>query len=64
MLVLHRKLGQTILIADDIAITILSAKGSLGVKVGITAPRDIAIDRAEVRKRKDGARAMRCVRSR
>ncbi|NEU62430.1 carbon storage regulator CsrA [Paenibacillus sp. ALJ109b] len=47
MLVLTRKKGESIVISDDIVLTVLSVDGE-NVKLGITAPRDIEIYRKEV----------------
>jgi carbon storage regulator len=47
MLVLTRKPGERILIGDDIVVTILDSRGD-GVRIGIDAPRGIAIQREEV----------------
>lgn len=47
MLVLTRKVGERVLIGDDIVITILDVRGD-GVRVGIDAPRGIRIQRDEV----------------
>lgn len=47
MLVLSRRVGERLLIGDDIEIVILDSRGD-GVKIGIDAPRNIAIHRAEV----------------
>ncbi|QOS81409.1 carbon storage regulator CsrA [Paenibacillus sp. JNUCC31] len=47
MLVLTRKKGESIVISDDIVLTVLSVDGE-NVKLGITAPRDIDIYRKEV----------------
>jgi carbon storage regulator len=47
VLVLTRKPGERILIGDDIVITILESRGD-GVRIGIDAPRGIAIQREEV----------------
>jgi carbon storage regulator len=47
MLVLTRKLGQAIVIGDSIEIAIVEIKGDQ-VRLGITAPKDIAIHRKEV----------------
>ena len=51
MLLLTRKPGETILIGDDIEVTVLESKGNQ-VRLGITAPREVAVDRAEIRARK------------
>ncbi|TFB69661.1 carbon storage regulator CsrA [Cryobacterium glaciale] len=47
MLVLTRKLGEKILIGDDIVITVLDARGD-SVRIGIDAPRGVKIQRDEV----------------
>lgn len=47
MLVLTRRVGEQILIGDDIVVTILDSKGD-GLRLGIEAPRGIKIQRAEV----------------
>lgn len=50
MLILTRKLGERITIGDDIAITLLEIKGTQ-VKLGVEAPRSIAIHRQEIYER-------------
>ena len=52
MLVLTRKTNQSIMIGDDIEITILSVSGDK-VRIGIEAPRDISVFRQEVYESKD-----------
>lgn len=47
MLVLSRKCGEAIVIADDITVTVLEVKGGR-VKLGLIAPGDATIHRAEV----------------
>jgi carbon storage regulator len=47
MLVLTRKTGQKLIIANDIHITVLETKGE-SVKLGIDAPRNIAVYREEI----------------
>ena len=47
MLALARKKGQTIIIADNIEITVLSVRGEQ-VKIGIEAPREISVHRKEI----------------
>ncbi|MDN3427872.1 carbon storage regulator CsrA [Microbacterium sp. APC 3898] len=47
MLVLGRKKGETIIINDDIEITVTSIEGDM-VRLGITAPKQITIHRKEV----------------
>ncbi|MSR86610.1 carbon storage regulator [Candidatus Peribacteria bacterium] len=58
MLVLTRKVGESIVIADDIVVTILSVEGTgrgQRVRLGITAPRAVPVDRAEVHRRRRNA---------
>ncbi|HEJ4559965.1 TPA: carbon storage regulator CsrA [Pseudomonas aeruginosa] len=50
MLILTRNIGKTIRIGDDIEIVILQVKGNQ-VRVGVTAPPDIAVHRDEVYQR-------------
>lgn len=50
MLVLSRKVGEEILIGDDIRITVLSTKGER-VRLGIAAPPHVRVDRSELRSR-------------
>jgi carbon storage regulator len=47
MLVLTRKTNQSIMIGDEIEITVLSVSGDK-VRIGIDAPRDISVFRREV----------------
>lgn len=47
MLVLTRKIGEQILIGDDIVITVLDSRGE-GMRIGIEAPRGVKIQREEV----------------
>lgn len=50
MLILTRKMGETVSIGDDVTITVLAVKGSQ-VRLGIDAPRDVAVHRGEIRER-------------
>jgi carbon storage regulator len=47
MLVLTRKVNESVMIGDDVKITVVEVKGDQ-VKLGITAPRNIAVHREEV----------------
>ena len=47
MLILTRRVGETIRINDDIRIQVLSVSGQQ-VKIGITAPDDVAVHREEI----------------
>ena len=51
MLVLTRKAGESIIIDDQIKITVLSIDGGK-IRLGIDAPRDVPVDRAEIHARR------------
>ena len=51
MLVLTRKVGEEILIRDNIRVTIVGIRGDR-VRLGITAPRDTVVDRREIHERR------------
>jgi len=51
MLVLTRKLGETVIINDNISVTVLGIQGGI-IKLGFNAPRDVSIDREEIFYRK------------
>ena len=50
MLILTRKVGESINIGDDITITILGVSGQQ-VRIGINAPKDVAVHREEIYQR-------------
>ena len=50
MLILTRRIGETLMIGDDIKVTVLSVQGTQ-VRVGIEAPRQVAVHREEVHQR-------------
>ena len=50
MLVLSRKVGQKIVIGNDIVVTVLGHKGDC-VKLGIEAPQEVSIHREEIHQR-------------
>jgi len=47
MLILTRKEGESLRLGDDITVTVVSVKGG-NVRVGITAPRELAVHREEI----------------
>jgi len=47
MLILTRRVGETVKIGDDVDITVLGVKGSQ-VRIGINAPKNVAVHREEI----------------
>ncbi|MFT7389123.1 MAG: carbon storage regulator [Candidatus Endobugula sp.] len=50
MLILTRKIGETLMIDDDVRVTVLEIKGNQ-VRIGIDAPKDVAVHREEIYQR-------------
>ena len=50
MLVLSRRIGETVIIGDDVKLTVLGVNGNQ-VRVGINAPRNVAVHREEIYQR-------------
>ncbi len=47
MLILSRNIGQIIMIGDDVTVTVLGVRGNQ-VRLGIDAPKEIAVHRSEI----------------
>ena len=47
MLILTRRVGETVMIGEDITVTVLGVKGNQ-VRVGVNAPRNVAVHREEI----------------
>ena len=47
MLILTRRVGETVMIGDEVTVVVLGVKGNQ-VRMGITAPRTVAVHREEI----------------
>lgn len=47
MLILTRRVGETIMVGDDVQVTVLGTKGNQ-IRIGINAPEEIAVHREEI----------------
>jgi carbon storage regulator len=50
MLILTRRVGETVMIGNDVTVTVLGVKGNQ-VRVGINAPKNVAVHREEIYER-------------
>jgi carbon storage regulator len=50
MLILTRRMGETVTIGDDVKVTVLGIRGNQ-VRLGIGAPKDVAVHREEIYER-------------
>jgi carbon storage regulator len=55
MLILTRRVGEALMIGDDVTVTVLSVKGNQ-VRIGVNAPKDVSVHREEIfdRIKRDG----------
>ncbi|WP_293393939.1 carbon storage regulator CsrA [Nevskia sp.] len=47
MLILTRRVGETLVIGDDVTVTVLGIKGNQ-VRIGVKAPKDVSVHREEI----------------
>ena len=47
MLILTRRVGESLMIGDDVTITVLGVKGNQ-VRIGVKAPKEVAVHREEI----------------
>lgn len=50
MLILTRRVGETLMIGDEVKVTVLGVKGNQ-VRIGVDAPKDVAVHREEIYQR-------------
>ena len=50
MLILSRRVGETLMVGDEVTVTVLGVKGNQ-VRIGVSAPKDVAVHREEIYER-------------
>lgn len=50
MLILTRRIGETLMVGDEVSVTVLGVKGNQ-VRVGVSAPKEVAVHREEIYQR-------------
>ena len=56
MLILMRRVGETVMIGDDVTVTVLGVKGNQ-TRIGINAPADVSVHREEIYRRIEAEKA-------
>ncbi len=54
MLVLSRRVGESLCIGNDVKVVVLEVKGCQ-VRIGVAAPKETSVDRQELRERKEAS---------
>ena len=61
MLILTRRVGETVMIGNEVTVTVLGVKGNQ-VRIGVNAPKDVAVHREEIydriKREEDGYQAV------
>lgn len=57
MLILTRRVGETLMVGDEVSVTVLGIKGNQ-VRIGVNAPKDVAVHREEIYQRIQQERTM------
>lgn len=50
MLILTRRVGETLMVGDDVTVNVLGVKGNQ-VRIGVNAPKDVSVHREEIYQR-------------
>jgi carbon storage regulator len=58
VLILTRKIGETLMVGEDVTVTVMAVHGNQ-VRIGINAPRDVAVHREEIYDRVQAEKAQR-----
>lgn len=58
MLILTRKVGETLCVGEDITVTVLGVKGNQ-IRIGVNAPMHVEVHREEIKQRIDAERALK-----
>ena len=58
MLILTRKVGEALKVGEDVTVTVMAVKGNQ-VRIGINAPKDVAVHREEIYEKVQAEKAQR-----